>query len=313
MVLRALHILHTEFATENILQGIVASSKLAMLFEILELYSDAELVLEETVARVRICREHLAEGTESIDSVTCSLNMHREFSEVSDLASLSHRQKNQSSLITLNTRRPLSSSKGGNNSSSSSPDSHSSEINQCSSLPYLHTHGIDASFLLNKLPCCELDLIAALVRCNMKQRYHTNVARQLKSDREFERLTNKKAPVTIVVARPIDEDVQRICASSLPSKAILNCTYAVSGKNIPLEERFVMLKQAYDLIQHESQNEKLLLRELQATLSDLNPTTSSASTAATICSTSKYPAPTFLRRTFHSITVNVKKDQDVAA
>ncbi|KAJ3224027.1 hypothetical protein HK099_000353 [Clydaea vesicula] len=268
-ILKALHLLHSEYPTENILIGIVISSKLALISEFYEQFEEAVQILEEILQRIRISREHLSEGSSNINSVTCSIQSHPVLAKEFQTENEEWIEFSTDTVTEIN------------------------ELGYQSSLHYLYSNNSDTSYLLLKLPSLELDVLSSLIRCNMKQKYRSASLTQMKKDYEYQRLHHKKKAHTAVVIKPEKSDIERIAGENLSAQAMIKIIYSCSGKNISIHDRKIFLDDALKLLQSSFVEEERLLREI------LNHAKIGVNRSST------RSAPQFVKRSYSSITLKM--------
>jgi hypothetical protein len=262
LVLKALDTIQAEYPTENVYLGIAISAKLALVYEVLENYRAAIQVSALCVDRIRLCREDISEGVSSVHTATCSLHMHPKH-EVRTRGQ-SYRKNNEMSWVDVKTQLE----------SYTSPSKES-----------------DTAALLKSLPCLELDMVNNLIRCRMKHQFMDDYNRnEIKSSQHF-RLTHKRLDLAPPVSRPSDIDIEKICMDNPVLKAMVNITYASSGRNLSMEERKSMLKDAERQLIVAKSNEERYLREI------VPLTTRKA----------KISQPILARKSFSSMTLRMSK------
>lgn len=241
LVLKALNTIQSEYPTENVHLGVEISTKLALVYEVLERYDDAVQVIASCINRICLIRQDVSEGEIGLFSVTCSLNMHPEMQKLRDRRAF----KDFQSIPWKEVRALLKSSP------SKSADEETIR-----------------TLLVKALPSIELDMRNNLLRCKMKQQFLRDyVKERFKADERF-RLTQKRYEPQPVISVMHEQDVKDVCLENPLLRAMMNITYASSGRNIERERRNSMLLKAEKLLHQAQELEKNYIRDILVKKSD---------------------------------------------
>ncbi|KAJ3328133.1 hypothetical protein HDU76_010540 [Blyttiomyces sp. JEL0837] len=142
-----------------------------------------------------------------------------------------------------------------------------------------------------ELPCYEMELTAALIRCDLKKTYKTAVLQKAKNEEEHFRLTRKRQPPSVIAAHPTKLKIAEFCRENAGSRALLLAIYAIDGPNLTFDERHQYLCQAVSALKSHHKSERKMLDVIAGNISP------------TCLETMRCPAPSLIRRTLTSITI----------
>jgi hypothetical protein len=145
--------------------------------------------------------------------------------------------------------------------------------------------------LQRELPCYEVEVLMALIRCDMKKTHYETVLLQRRREEEHFRLTRKRVPPKEIITRPTELKIQSLCGANPVLKALLMAVYAADGPNIGIIEKHRILLEAVSLLKVQRRIERRLLDAITGNIPYVPKT-------SMIC-----PPPTFVRRTPTSITI----------
>ncbi|KAJ3091392.1 hypothetical protein HK102_000715 [Quaeritorhiza haematococci] len=290
VIIAALHCAHSLFAhfpSQRTLLGLRIGCKLALLYEVCGMHTEAVQVLQEMLERVHYCRrlyENAVEGKYAafsalLGSASCTLGFHPTIT--SDLG--------------LSLPKKVW------------PSQHQPQ-HQRSHQGHFNPGEDDMVVLTTELPVMEVHIFSALSRCQMKRRYVEALTSEKVKQDERIRLSKKRPSHAVITTVMSIQDVETICGENPLYQALFFAVHASAESNIPQAEKHVLLKRATDLLAKARQAEARLLSDISYTSKLLGSGGKAhVSTNIQACCA----APLFVRRSPTSISIRARPSAGV--
>ncbi|KAJ3240711.1 hypothetical protein HDU81_002902 [Chytriomyces hyalinus] len=142
------------------------------------------------------------------------------------------------------------------------------------------------------LPVFEIEVARSMFRCDLKRQQESVFLAQRRKDEEYERLTNKRAPVRRIKTYPSEKYTAAMTGGNLVLRSVLFLVYASNGFNLDLSEKHALLKSSAACLRKQKVIEKYHIDDADHKLKIKSK-----------CASMKCPPPSVVRRSPTSITL----------
>ncbi|KAJ3266395.1 hypothetical protein HDU77_001006 [Chytriomyces hyalinus] len=142
------------------------------------------------------------------------------------------------------------------------------------------------------LPVFEIEVARSIFRCDLKRQQESVFLAQRRKDEEYERLTNKRAPVRRIKTYPSEKYTASMTGGNLVLRSVLFLVYASNGFNLEISEKHALLKSSAACLRKQKVIEKYHIDDANSKLRIKSK-----------CPSMKCPPPTVVRRSPTSITL----------